>query len=64
MILQVHGPADREKWRQQIPAGRYAQPEEVAAAVCFLASEEAGYVNGHILNVDGGFMASGILLDR
>lgn len=62
MILQVHGPKDRAVWNQQIPAQRYAQPEEVAAAVCFLSSDQAGYINGHILNLDGGFMASGILL--
>ncbi|MEM7732876.1 MAG: SDR family NAD(P)-dependent oxidoreductase [Pseudomonadota bacterium] len=64
MILQVHGKKDRKRWTDQIPAARYAQPEEVAAAVAFLASKEAGYINGHILNLDGGFMASGILLDR
>ena len=64
MILQVHGAQDRKRWTDQIPAARYAQPEEVATAVAFLASEEAAYVNGHILNLDGGFMASGILLDR
>lgn len=64
MILEVHGPKDRKRWTDQIPAARYAQPEEVAAAVAFLASKEAGYINGHVLNLDGGFMASGILLDR
>ncbi len=64
MILKVHGPQDRKRWTDQIPAARYAQPQEVAAAVTFLASEDAAYINGHILNVDGGFMASGILLDR
>ncbi len=64
MIKKVHGPQDRKRWTDQIPAGRYAEPEEVAYAVAFLASEEAAYVNGHILNLDGGFMASGILLDR
>jgi 3-oxoacyl-[acyl-carrier protein] reductase len=37
-----------------IPVGRFAQPAEIAAAVCFLASEEAGYVTGAILPVDGG----------
>lgn len=62
MIKQVHGPKDREVWNQQIPAMRYAQPEEVSAAIKFLASDAAAYINGHILNIDGGFMASGIIL--
>lgn len=62
MILQVHGPKDRAIWDTQIPARRYAEPEEVAAAIKFLASDDAAYINGHILNIDGGFMASGVLL--
>jgi 3-oxoacyl-[acyl-carrier protein] reductase len=37
-----------------IPAGRMATPEEVAAAVVFLASPAAGYVTGHVLDVNGG----------
>jgi len=61
MIRQVHGPGDRALWHAQTPIERYARPEEVAAAVTFLASEVAAFVNGHVLNVDGGFMASGIL---
>lgn len=40
-----------------IPAGRYGDPEEVATLVAFLASEDARYVNGAILSVDGGRMA-------
>jgi 3-oxoacyl-[acyl-carrier protein] reductase len=37
-----------------IPLGRLGKPEDVAAAVRFLASEEAGYITGHVLNVNGG----------
>ena len=38
----------------EIPAGRPAEPGEIAAAIAFLASREAGYVNGTVLTVDGG----------
>lgn len=37
-----------------VPAGRAALPDEIAAAVAFLVSDDAGYVNGTVLTVDGG----------
>jgi NAD(P)-dependent dehydrogenase (short-subunit alcohol dehydrogenase family) len=40
------------------PAGRPASPEEIAAAVVFLASDEAAYINGATIMVDGGMLAS------
>ena len=42
---------------------RYATPADIAAAVAFLCSADAGFVTGHVLNVDGGFAASGVLYD-
>ena len=41
----------------RIPAGRWGEPSELAGAVVFLASRASDYVNGHVLVVDGGWMA-------
>jgi 3-oxoacyl-[acyl-carrier protein] reductase len=41
---------------QQIPLGRVGSPEDVAHAVAYLASEEASYITGHVLNVNGGLL--------
>jgi len=42
------------KYRSQIPAGRFASPEEVAKVVAWVASEDAGYISGAVIPVDGG----------
>ena len=44
----------------RIPQGRFGTPEEVAAAIAFLASPDAAYVNGEVLVVDGGLLIAGI----
>jgi len=41
-------------WAAQIPLGRLGVPDDVASAVCFLASDEASYITGHVLAVNGG----------
>jgi 3-oxoacyl-[acyl-carrier protein] reductase len=44
--------------RQTVPAGRFAQPQEIAAAIAFLCTPSAAYINGVSLAVDGGRMQS------
>ena len=50
----VDTPEKIQAWMEKIPAGRFAQPEETAAAVVFLASPAAAYITGVSLPVDGG----------
>ena len=46
----------RARFLQQVPLGRPGTPGDIAAAVVFLASEEASYITGQVLNVDGGMV--------
>ena len=64
MTRQMHSPATRRAYSATVPMDRYGTPEEIAAAALFLAGEEAGYVTGHVLAVDGGFLAAGIMASR
>jgi len=49
-------PADFDAAAARTPMGRAGQPHDIAAAVCFLASEEAGYITGQMLGVNGGLV--------
>ncbi len=44
----------RDTWVEKIPLGRLGTPDDVAAAVCFLASDEAAYITGQVIAVNGG----------
>ena len=61
LVARDHTPDTRAAFNAMIPLHRYGTPEEIAAAVAFLASEEAAYVNGHTLTADGGFVAAGMI---
>ena len=53
-MTEVLNEQQRAAMLTQVPLGRAGSPEEVAQAVAFLASEQAGYITGHVLDVNGG----------
>ncbi|MBU3652445.1 MAG: SDR family oxidoreductase [Limnohabitans sp.] len=55
----LHSPAFRKAYTAAIPAGRYGLTTEIAAMAAFLASDQAAYVSGAAIPVDGGFYAAG-----
>src|SRR5437764_15373150 len=61
MARSAHDGATRNAYNYLVPMARYGTPEEIADAAVFLASDESRRVNGHTLNVDGGFLAAGLM---
>lgn len=60
----LHSQDVRDRVCSRTPMGRYGTPEEVADVIAFLCSEDARFVTGHDLRVDGGLTATAILLGR
>ena len=52
--LVVHNPALAPQYLKTMPLGRFAQPADVASCVLFLASDDAAYITGHTVVIDGG----------
>ena len=44
----------KKTYLSQIPSGRFGEPDDIANACVFLASEEASYINGQVLHINGG----------
>jgi 3-oxoacyl-[acyl-carrier protein] reductase len=63
MTQKMHTQATRDAYHALIPMRRYGSPQEIADAVLFLSGPESRYVQGHTLNVDGGFLTAGLMFD-
>jgi NAD(P)-dependent dehydrogenase (short-subunit alcohol dehydrogenase family) len=61
MAAAIHTAQTRQAFHARTPMHRYGTPDEIAAAAVFLASDQAGYVNGTTLTVDGGFAVAGLM---
>ncbi|MCR9126885.1 MAG: SDR family oxidoreductase [Rhodobacteraceae bacterium] len=60
LALAVHSPEIRQAYHDTIPLNRYGSEVEIAEAIVFLCSPEAGYITGQVLAADGGFQAAGV----
>src|SRR6185436_12303203 len=60
MAKAVHTPEIRADYHDHIPLNRYGLESELASAICFLCGDQASYITGQVLAVDGGFDAAGV----
>lgn len=62
MAREMHSRETQEAFFRLIPQRRYGEPTDVAGAAVFLASDDAEYITGHTINVDGGFRSASLML--
>ena len=55
------GPSQKNQYLARIPANKFGSAEDIAAAAVYLSDEQAAYITGSILNIDGGFNAAGLM---
>ncbi|MGI9364447.1 MAG: SDR family NAD(P)-dependent oxidoreductase [Rhizobiaceae bacterium] len=60
LALAVHTPEIRAAYHDAMPLNRYGSEDEIASAICYLASADASFITGQLLAADGGFHAVGI----
>jgi len=62
LVALNHDSATRASYDAMVPMRRYGTPDEIAKGVLFLTSDDASYVTGQTLAIDGGFMAAGLIV--
>ena len=62
--ISKHGPDRKQKYLSRIPTGTYGTVEAIANAALYLASDECQWMTGSVINVDGGYGASGMVYDQ
>ncbi len=62
MIRSLHGSSRQSTYMEVCPMNRFCSPDEVSSAVLFFASNQASFITGQTLGVDGGYLASGLFM--